>query len=153
MFSEVPWGICSLAAGCFVCSDSADVFWLSCPLCVLFKLFLFLLRWFWWHVEAVWTLCECEVPIVYCQQQHCFVCVCVCVFRLYVYAYSALASCYFHASFPCMQTGTGYQQQITVKSPEIVCVTVCVNNDVVELGSWKGGCAVKSRPLPSSSPC
>lgn len=35
MFSEAPRRACSSSARCFVCSDSADVFWLACPRCVL----------------------------------------------------------------------------------------------------------------------
>ena len=117
MFSEAPRRARSPSARCFVCSDSADVFWLACPRCVLCAegtagIVLFLFFFFCYSgsgdtSKLFWS--QYEVPIVYCQSRHCCVCMCtlhgVCIF----------SSCFL--LFLCIDSGAVYANvcEITVK--------------------------------------
>lgn len=118
MFSEAS----SSSAGCFVCSDSADVFWLCCPLHALctggiavIVLFCVILV-FRDTSKLFGPGMNAEVPIVYCRWRRCDVCM-LCSEDL-PHAYSAPAFRSFHALFPgvCMQIHTSYQHGIAVRN-------------------------------------
>lgn len=109
MFSEAPRRARSPSARCFVCSDSADVFWLACPCCVLCAegtagIVLFLFFFFVILVRVTRRSCfgaSMRFPL-FTVSRGTAACVCVLCME---FAYSALASYCFYALIPaqCMQ--------------------------------------------------
>lgn len=136
MFSEVP-DACSSSACCFVCYDSADVFWLSCLLCVLCtgdrqNCSLFFVSGFGDASKLLGPSVNAEVPIVYCQGRHCYVCA-LCIedmpmhIQLFLLLFSCIVSWIVYANvheLPAKDNSKNYWLREWIS--EIVCVSVCL---------------------------